>query len=134
MLQAAVLLQRLPRHAAVIARRREIAQRYDRELAGLVETPPSLPGYSDVFYTYTIRTPQRDALRDHLARNGVESRIQHPVLLSDQPAFRGKVRGHSPRAAELVRKILCLPAHEKLRDDEQSFVIDAIAAFFGDRR
>jgi dTDP-4-amino-4,6-dideoxygalactose transaminase len=133
-LQAAVLLQRLPRHEAVIARRREIAHRYDRELAGLVETPPSLPGYSDVFYTYTIRTPQRDALRDHLARNGVESRIQHPILLNDQPAFRGKMRGHSPRAAGLVREILSVPAHEKLRDDEQSFVIDAVEAFFGGPR
>jgi dTDP-4-amino-4,6-dideoxygalactose transaminase len=133
-LQAAVLLQRLERHKAAVARRREIAQRYDRALEGLVQTPPSLPGYSDVYYTYTIRTPRRDALRDHLARNGIESRIQHPILLADQPAFRGKVRGHSPRAAELVREILSIPAHEKLRDDEQSFVIDAVKAFFGDRR
>jgi len=133
-LQAAVLLQRLPRHEAAVARRRAIAQRYNRELTGLVETPPSLQGYSDVFHTYTIRTPQRDALRDHLGRKGIETRIQHPILVSDQPAFRGKVCGHSPRAAALVREILSIPAHEKLRDDEQGFVIDAIKEFFGDER
>jgi dTDP-4-amino-4,6-dideoxygalactose transaminase len=129
-LQAAVLLQRLPRHEAIVARRREIAHRYDRELAGLVETPPSLPGYSDVFYTYTIRTPQRDALHDHLGRLGIETQIQHPILANDQPAFQGKVHGHSPRAAGLVREILCIPAHEKLRYDEQSLVINAVRGFF----
>jgi len=133
-LQAAVLLQRLPRHEAAVATRRAIAQRYSRELEGLVETPPSLQGHSDAFYTYTIRTPQRDALRDHLGRKGIETRIQHPILVSDQPAFRGKVHGHSPRAAALVREILSIPAHEKLRDDEQGFVIDAIKEFFGDER
>jgi len=129
-LQAAILLKRLDRFPAIVARRRQIAARYDRELARVVDTPPRLPGYDEVYYTYTIRTPRRDALRDHLASQGVETRIHHPVLMNDQPAFQGKVRGHSPRAAKLVQEIVCLPAHEKLTADQQSYVIGAIHAFF----
>ena len=128
--QAAVLLQRLTRYRAAIARRQEIAGRYSRELAGLVGTPPVLQGYGDVFYTYTIRTPHRDALRQHLAGAGIETRIHHPILMTDQPAFQGKVRGQSPKAAMLVGEILSIPAHEKLGDDEQGFVIAAIKEFF----
>jgi dTDP-4-amino-4,6-dideoxygalactose transaminase len=129
-LQAAVLLKRLVRYPAIVERRRKIAHHYDRELAEMVETPPRLQGYKDVFYTYTIRTSRRDALRDHLASLGIETRIQHPVLMNNQPAFQGKVRGNSPRAARLVQEILCIPAHEKLSDDDQTFVINAVKAFF----
>jgi dTDP-4-amino-4,6-dideoxygalactose transaminase len=128
--QAAVLLQRLPRYRTAIARRREIARRYSRELAGLVGTPPELQGYSDVFYIYTIRTPHRDALRQRLADAGIETRVHHPIAMNDQPAFQGKVRGRSPKAAELVGEILSIPAHEKLGDDEQGFVIAAVKGFF----
>jgi len=128
--QAAVLLQRLTRYRAAIARRQEIAGRYSRELAGIVGTPPVLQGYGDVFYTYTIRTPHRDALRQHLAGAGIETRIHHPILMTDQPAFQGKVRGQSPKAAMLVGEILSIPAHEKLGDDEQGFVIATIIEFF----
>jgi dTDP-4-amino-4,6-dideoxygalactose transaminase len=130
-LQAAILLKRLERYPTIVARRREIAARYDRELRGLVETPPRLQGYQDVYYTYTIRTPERDALQQHLTSWNIESKIQHPILMNDQPAFQGKVRGHSPRAAELVRQILCIPAHEKLNEEQQSYVIESITSFFG---
>ena len=50
--------------------------------------------------------------------------------MTDQPAFQGKVRGHSPKAAVLVGEILSIPAHEKLSDDDQGFVIAAIKEFF----
>lgn len=129
-LQAAVLLPRLDRYDGIVARRREIAARYDQELEGIVEAPVSPPGHESVYYTYTIRTPRRDELREHLARLGIETRVQHPVLMNDQPAFKGRVRGDSPRAAELVTQILSLPVHEKISDADQGFVINAIGEFF----
>jgi len=129
-LQAAILLERLEFLPRFIRRRREIAQQYDRKLAGIVETPPRLQGYHDVIYTYVIRSPRRDALRDHLAKLGIETKIQHPVIMNDQPAFQGKVGGHSPRARSLVREILCLPAHEKMTNLDQDLVIEAVWEFF----
>ena len=129
-LQAAVLLRRLVRLPATIDRRRNIAARYGRELAGLVATPPSTPGYKDAVYTYTIRTSHRDKLQAHLTGLGIETRIQHPLTMNDQPAFQGKFRGEAPRAARLVREILCIPAHEKMSDVDQTFVIESIRSFF----
>jgi dTDP-4-amino-4,6-dideoxygalactose transaminase len=129
-LQAAVLLKRLARYPASIGRRREIAARYSRELAGIVATPPAMPGYEDAVYTYTIRTSRRDALRDYLADLGIETRIQHPLTMAEQPAFQGKYRGAAPRAARLVKEIICIPAHEKMSDADQDFVIDSIKSFF----
>jgi dTDP-4-amino-4,6-dideoxygalactose transaminase len=59
--------------------------------------------------------------------------VQHPIIMNDQPAYQGKVRGSSPRAAQLVKEILCIPAHEKLTDADQDYVIAAIRSFFRDR-
>ena len=129
-LQAAILLRRLARYPAVIARRREIAARYDRELKGMVDTPACPSGHENVFYTYTIRTPRREELRTYLDRLGIETRVHHPVPMNDQPAFRNLTRGDSPNAAHLVTQILSLPVHEKLTDDDQSLVINAIGDFF----
>src|SRR5262249_28007249 len=72
-LQAAVLLKRLIRYPAIVERRRKIDRRYDREVGEIVETPRQLHGYNDVFYTYTIRTSRRDALRDHRDQNSAPS-------------------------------------------------------------
>jgi dTDP-4-amino-4,6-dideoxygalactose transaminase len=129
-LQAAVLLKRLARYPAGVKRRREIAARYGRELAGIVATPPVVQGYEDAIYTYTIRTPRRNELHDRLAEVGIETRIQHPLTMNDQPAFQGKYRGSSPRAHRLVQEILCLPANEKLTDPQQDFVIASVRSFF----
>jgi dTDP-4-amino-4,6-dideoxygalactose transaminase len=128
--QAAVLLRRLERLPRVLARRRAIAERYNRELSRVVGTPPVLAGYRDAFYTYVIRSPQRNELRDHLASLGIETRIQHPLVMNDQPAFQTKSRGESPRARRFVEEILCIPAHEKLSDADQELVIRSVRSFF----
>ena len=130
-LQAAVLLCRLDRYAAVVARRRAIAARYDRELAGVVRHPPRLEGYEGAYYTYPILTTERDGLQRHLTVCGIETRIQHPVLMNDQPAFQGSINGNPKRAADLIRGLLCLPIHEKLSEEEVSYVAASVRQFFG---
>lgn len=132
-LQAAILLERLELYPSIIQRRQAIADRYDRKLSRFVTPPRRVPGCQDTHYTYTIRTPHRDALRLHLTEQGIETKIQHPIILNDQPAYQGRVRGHSPRAAQMVREIICLPGHEKLTRDEQDMVVEAIASFFKSR-
>jgi dTDP-4-amino-4,6-dideoxygalactose transaminase len=128
-LQAAILLQRLPGVKAIIERRREIASWYGELLAGLVATPCEAPSCRDVYYTYTVRTPRRDALKAHLEANGVETKIQHPRLMPEQPAYRGRVRGDFPNASQLVKQVLCLPTHEKLSRADVNYVADCIRSF-----
>lgn len=129
-LQAALLLKRLARVDTIIARRREIAQRYNAALSGMVETPREVPGQRDVCYVYAIRTPHRDALRDWLESQAIEAKVRDPYLMPDQPAYRDGVRGEFPNARRLVGTLLCLPAHEKMHDGEVDQVIDAVLRFF----
>jgi dTDP-4-amino-4,6-dideoxygalactose transaminase len=98
-------------------------------LSGFVDIPRESPHCRDVYYTYTIRSPFRDALRAHLESNGIETKIQHPILMPRQPAYRSGARGEFTRADELVRQILCIPSHEKLSSADVQRVAESIRSF-----
>ncbi|GJL53177.1 MAG: aminotransferase DegT [Nitrospirales bacterium] len=129
-IQAAILLKRLSKIDWVIERRRELASWYDEQLTGLVETPRETQGGIDVFYTYIIRTRQRDALMAFLRNKGVETKIRHPSLMSEQPAYLHCPRAEMLNASGLVKEILSLPIHEKLARTDVCYVTECVQEFF----
>ncbi|MEW6319642.1 MAG: DegT/DnrJ/EryC1/StrS family aminotransferase [Acidobacteriota bacterium] len=128
-LQAAILLVRMDRVPAIIERRREIAAWYSRRLAGIVDVPVERPGERDIYYTYQIRSAERDALKAHLEASGVEVKIQHPIAMPDQPAYREGVKAECTNARRMISRILCIPAHEKLSNTDVEYVADRIEEF-----
>lgn len=128
-LQAALLLPRLARLEDVIARRRAIAAFYSAELGDVVQVPAESAGARDVYYTYTIQTDRRDELGAHLAGAGVESRVQHPLLMPEQPMY-GEPAGRYPVAARAAGRVLCIPANETLDDAQVELVASAVRSFF----
>ncbi len=129
-LQAAILLRRLDRVERIIERRREIASWYASRLDGVVQVPSEAAGERDIYYTYTIRADRRDELKAFLEARGIETKIQHPYLMPDQPAYRDGARRETAAAEAIVTTILCIPAHEKLTRDDVDYVASAIRAFY----
>jgi dTDP-4-amino-4,6-dideoxygalactose transaminase len=72
----------------------------------------------------------RDDLKSYLEENGIETKVQHPFLMPEQPAYQSNVKGRYENAKVLVKKILCLPVHEKLSIDDLDYVIENIISFF----
>lgn len=130
-IHAAILLHRLPQVEEIIAKRREIAGWYDERLAGLVELPVQQEGERDIHFSYQIRTDRRDALMAFLSEKGIETQIQHPVLMPQQAAYKAGVRSTFPNAEKMVKRILCLPNNEKLSLEDIDYVSDSIKTFFG---
>lgn len=120
-LQAAVLLAHAPRVAARVARRREIAARYDRELPPAIRPVPRDEG--SPVHQYAVRHPRRDAIRAALAERGIETGIYYPTPLDRQPALGGV--GKCPVADTICASIFALPVHEGLTDEEVSAVLAA---------
>ena len=60
----------------------------------------------------------------------IETQIQHPILMPQQPAYRAIVQSEFPNAERLVKRILCLPNNEKLTYADVEYVADAICTFF----
>jgi dTDP-4-amino-4,6-dideoxygalactose transaminase len=129
--QAAALNVKLPKLDGWNARRRALASRYSERLSKL---PLILPGADpgSVWHLYVIRTPKRNALRDHLEKCGIETGVHYPLPLHLQPPFRGLgyAKGRFPEAERAANEALSLPMYPELGDEGVDRVAAAIAEFF----
>jgi hypothetical protein len=129
-LQAAVLRTKLPRLDADNARRRERARWYDELLADLpLQRPRPRAGVDHVYHQYVVRSPEREALQNHLAQEHVGTAVHYPVPVHLQPAYHGNIfiagsLEHTERAA---REVLSLPMYPQLRREEVAFVCECAA-------
>ena len=111
-LQAAFLRVKLKHLDVWNAGRSAVAAAYTRELAPL--SPPLVlpavhPDAEPVWHQYVVRCADRDGLRAHLARCGIETMVHYPIPPHRQRAY-GDLRGARLRVAEdLAATSLSLP-------------------------
>jgi dTDP-4-amino-4,6-dideoxygalactose transaminase len=132
-LQAILLRFRLTRLAGIIERRRRNAGLYRQLLdAKQVFVPPCAPGEFNTFHTFVIQVDQRDELRSHLAANGIEALIHYPVPIHLQPAAAhlGWKPGSLPMVERQARRILSLPVHQHLQDEDLFLVAEMVNGFY----
>lgn len=130
-IQAAILLHRINQLENIIEKRRRIASYYQSALNKFVKTPHEMPWEKDIYYTYTIQTKERDKLKNYLEKRGVETKIQHPILMPLQPPYL-QCKRDIKKAQTIVKDILCLPANEKIIQKEQDMIIKSVYDFFSD--
>jgi len=129
-IQAAMLLVNLKYLQKKIDRRREIAKFYTGSLNGVVVCPKEEEGYYNTYYTYTIIADRRNELQEYLTARGIETKIQHRILMPHQPAYKHLPKFNIPNAERLVNQILCIPANEKLTSGQTNYVVDCIKSFY----
>ena len=134
-MQAAVLSTKLKRLEEWSAKRRENARKYHErfEAGGIIGerfAPPSIPGQSHVFHQYVVRTPERDALQEHLLRNGVGCAVYYSSPLHLHPCFDGYRQGDLPESETAATRVLSLPVYPELTDADLDFVADTVIRFF----
>jgi dTDP-4-amino-4,6-dideoxygalactose transaminase len=128
-IQAAILRIKLRRLPARLARRAQIAARYDAAFEPFGLAPPRPPpGHATNHHQYTVRHPRRDALHEQLAAAGIDAQIHSPLATFEQPALAG-CDGGFPVAAQLAREVISLPQHAELSDDDVDRVIAATVEF-----
>ncbi|GAN69711.1 DegT/DnrJ/EryC1/StrS family aminotransferase [Acetobacter orleanensis] len=129
-LQAAVLLAKLDGFKEELARRDAIAQAYDAGFADGVQVPVRVPGSTSAWAIYAIllKDPaDRAPLQARLKERGVPSAIYYPLPLHKQPAYQDHHDGTAlPVSEDLAQRILALPIHPELTDDEVARVIAAV--------
>ncbi|MCC7371169.1 MAG: DegT/DnrJ/EryC1/StrS family aminotransferase [Chloroflexi bacterium] len=134
-LQVPVLRRQLETFEEVVARRNEIAARYDAafaELGGAVRIPTRRPEVRHSYVIYVILTEQRDALLAHLRAHGVDARIHYPIPMHLTRAGRklGHQEGDLPVSEAYARETITLPAHQYLDDGQVVHTIEAVRSFF----
>jgi dTDP-4-amino-4,6-dideoxygalactose transaminase len=133
-IQAAVLEVKLARLAEWNERRRQAASWYAEELAGTGLALPLEPeGARHVYHLYVVRVPERDRVRDALARQGVSTGMHYPIPLHRQPAFAHFELGPGsfPETERAAAEILSLPMYPHLTRAQVAYVADCLKRALG---
>ncbi len=136
-IQAAVLKVKLNYLDEFNARRRTAADLYDKYLAEAnVKTPYRDPNAIHIFHQYTIllsKAGERDELQKFLSAHGVPSAVHYPMSLNLQKAFRDKAypKGSLPIAESVAERVLSLPMHTELDEEQIAYISEKIIEFVG---
>jgi len=123
----------------VIEMRRRNVEYLERKLSKIsgigLQNPPE--GYFHVYQMYTIRVKGgrvvRDALKDHLAKEGIMSKVYfEPVHLSSFYRRKfGHRKGELPVTEKLSEEVLTLPMYPTLHREEMDYIAKSISEFKG---
>jgi dTDP-4-amino-4,6-dideoxygalactose transaminase len=128
--QAAILRAKLPLLEGWNRRRCDIAGQYDAAIIGDALRPLlRRPGH--VCHLYSVVCRDRDAAQAYFGAQGIGTQVHYPLPVHLQPAFRhlGAGPGSYPVAEDLAARVLSLPMHAFLSDEEVSRVCEAIAGY-----
>ena len=130
--QAALGVSQLKRADAGLARRQEIARRYDdafKDIRGIGIPYRSATIYH-AFHLYVIQVDDRPGLYDFMRNHGIYAQV-HYVPLHTMPYYQalGNKKGDLPVVEEYYEHCLSLPMYPTLTDEEQEYVIDKIIEF-----
>lgn len=121
-----VQLQRLP---YINTARRQNAEQLTNVLRDHpVVTPVEPGGRKHVYHIYTIQTDERDGLQAHLSDHDIQTGIYYETPIHQQPAYSN----HDvslPVVEFLKDRVLALPIHHRLSNEELDSVIDAVAGY-----
>lgn len=123
-LQAAMLRVNLTQLSGISERRERNANLYHAMIAAeSVVKPEFIPDMRQVWHQYVIRTPQRDRLRETLAREGITTDIHYPIALADQECYRGdreaiRISDYTYKLSKtLAEEVLSLPVANVSEED-----------------
>jgi len=131
-IQALILGHKLPLLDAWTEDRRRIAKRYQEAMAGLPLKLPQIANGDHVWHLFVVHTPERDRLRDHLAKRNIDTGLHYAVPLHRQPCFANLSidRDSYPNADRNGRECLSLPIFAGMTEVQIEAVIDGVRSFF----
>ncbi len=134
-LQGAVLSVSLKYLPGWTERRREIGQRYMKEITNPLLTMQAHPDNTNpVYHLFVVTTEKPDALISYMDSKGMECNKHYPVPCHLQKAYAhlGYKEGDCPNAEYLASHCVTLPLFPEMTDEEVTMVIEACNAYAGE--
>ena len=137
-LQAAVVLTKLDCFDDEVAARSKIGARYTaliseaftgvEDPARRAVTPVIAPECTSVYAQYTVEVPDRATVEARMRERGVPTAVHYPVPLHLQPVFAGLGLGAGsfPASEAAAARVMSLPMHPYLDEDDQVRVVRAL--------
>ena len=131
-MQAGLLRVRLPHMDELIKEKREIAEKYLKELKNDKFVLPTVrQGATHVWHQFVIRCEKRDELIKYLKDKGIGTIIHYPVPphLAECYEYLGHKAGDYPITEKYANTVLSIPMYNGMTTEEQDYVIEALNNF-----
>jgi len=132
--QGAVLNIKLKHLDRWNSKRQEFARLYRERLAGSnVRLPEDALHVESVYHLFTPWVPDRDAVREELARRGVQTAVHYPVPVHLQKAYAylGYKPGSLPHTEKACAEVLSMPLFPEMGHNQVSYAADSLAEVVG---
>ncbi len=113
--------------------RREMAKLYSELLDNSdITLPKDSKEGKDVYFMYTIRTKDRDKLREYLSKKQIPAAIDYKTPLHLHPIYDdlGYKKGDFPEAEKSCNEVLSIPMHPFLKQEEIEYITKTIKEFY----
>lgn len=110
------------------ARRREIQKRYNEAFGSMPQI--KIPEYSHTVQYYTAEFENRNGLGKFLADAGITTSV-HFKPLSEMTYWKKAVKRPLPVNDAVWKKLLSLPVHNALTDEEIEFITSKVKQYYG---
>ncbi len=133
-LNAEVLSFRLTRLKSVVDRRRRNVELYNQLIKqGPIMIPAEKPHEHNSYVMFITQADDRDKLKDYLTGHGIESLVYYGTALHLHRAAAkfGYEKGDMPVAERQCDRVLALPHHQHLTEDQIAYVADKVNRFYG---
>ena len=131
-INAAIGIEQLKKLDSLNSKRKENAVYLSAKLENVpgIKCPNAMPNREHVFHQFTILVEDqfpvtRDALIDILKKDGINSGLHYPVLLSDQKSVKEYLNGVSETfevAEDVTKRVLSLPIHPALTTEDLNYI------------
>lgn len=129
-IQAAILRVKLKHLNEWNSKRRENAKSYNELLSEAKIITPAEKNAKHAYHLYVIRCKERDALKQYLLKNEIQTLIHYPTPVHKQKAYKDLSSSYRlPITEEICKEILSLPMFPQLTKKEIESVAKAIVNF-----
>jgi len=120
----------LTKYDKLLNRTNKVRIRYEKQLSELgIPTIKTQEKTISNNHKLVIKVENRDGIKNHLARKGVQTQVHYATPMNQMPQFY--TEDHTPNAKRFCKTVLSLPIHPFLTNDEVDYVCRSIGEAHG---
>jgi dTDP-4-amino-4,6-dideoxygalactose transaminase len=130
-IQAALVLQNFTKIKKIIQKRRKNADYYIKNLTNKIFKNYEELNQYNTYHTFVIQVKNRSKLQKYLLSKGIETKIHYPYLINYMKEFsKNNFNKDTPNALYQRDKILSLPIHQYLTQNQLKYTVDTINSYY----